>query len=152
MSPMTNLTADPSGGLPTYPWRAAPAGLATRRQLSDLGLRKAGQAPVAQILRPRRRRPDEPLVGFLYRIDLARPKRQLTDAMRAAAWTAARARQVCAGPCGRRDLGYIPRQAAPAWGCCWDCVDQAATDRAATDGAVTGRAAVDELSPGGIHG
>ncbi len=123
---MSTVTADPTGelyGLPTFPWRSAPAGLATRRQLAANGLRKAGQSPVAQILRPRRRRPNEPLVGYLYRVDLAEPKRPVTAAMQAAAFTAARSRQVCAGPCGRRDLGYIPRQGAPAWGRCWDCMD-----------------------------
>ncbi len=49
----------PSGGkfgIPTYPWRYAPTGLATRRQLRALGLRPGGQEVAAQVLRPRYRR------------------------------------------------------------------------------------------------
>ena len=37
------------GGLPTWPWRMAPAGLATRRQLAAAGLRPAGQPIAGQI-------------------------------------------------------------------------------------------------------
>ena len=50
---------DPTGsqfGIPTYPWRFAPDGLATRRQLRARGLRPGGQAVAAQVLRPRYRR------------------------------------------------------------------------------------------------
>ena len=124
------ITFDPAGtrhnDLPTYPWGCAPEGLATRRQLAAQGLRPGGQAPAAQILRPRRRR--TPLVGLLYRLDLAKPKRQLTPALLAAVWTAARSRQIC-DTCERTDLGYIPRQAAPCYGRCWDCMGLA-TDKA----------------------
>ena len=119
---MAAITLDPTGqlyGLPTYPWQAAPEGMATRRQLAARGLRPGGQSPAAQVIRPRRRRPNEPLVAYLYRVDLAAPKRPFTAAKRRAVLTAARSRQVCAGPCGRRDLGYIP----PAYTgrSCWDC-------------------------------
>lgn len=116
------VTFDPTGeihGLPTYPWQAAPEGLATYRQLSARGLRPAGQAPAAQILRPRRRRPADPLVAFLYRVDQAAPKRPMTPAKYAAVRTAVRARQVCDGPCRRRDLGYIPPKYTGHR--CWDC-------------------------------
>lgn len=54
------------GTVPVYPWRLAPEGLATRRQLRALGLRPGGQEVAAQIERPRRRR--GPLVAYLYRI------------------------------------------------------------------------------------
>lgn len=50
---------DPTGaiyGLPSYPWRLAPEGLATRRQLRARGLRPGGQEAVAQVMRGRRRR------------------------------------------------------------------------------------------------
>ena len=52
---------DPDGdryGLPTYPWRCAPDGLLTIRQLRDKGLRPGGQDIAAQILwrRGKRRR------------------------------------------------------------------------------------------------
>ncbi len=58
--------------LPIYPWRCAPEGLATRRQLRALHLRPGGQDVAAELQRHRRRgRP--PLVAYLYRIDRARP-------------------------------------------------------------------------------
>lgn len=44
---------DPLGaryGTPTYPWRGAPSGLATLRQLRAQGLRPGGQPVAAQIL------------------------------------------------------------------------------------------------------
>ncbi|HEY5019106.1 MAG TPA: RRQRL motif-containing zinc-binding protein, partial [Streptosporangiaceae bacterium] len=64
---------DPDGqryGLPTYPFRFAPAGLLTARQLRARGLRPGGQDVAAQILwRHRRTR----RVAYLYRADLALP-------------------------------------------------------------------------------
>ncbi|MGW8351056.1 RRQRL motif-containing zinc-binding protein [Streptomyces wedmorensis] len=104
------------GSLPVYRWRLAPEGLATFRQLRALGLRPAGQPVVAQLERPRRRR--EPLIAFLYRIDLARPVRPMTPARWAALARANAARQVCPA-CGR-DAGYrIP----PSLGTCVPCAD-----------------------------
>ncbi|SEC16699.1 hypothetical protein SAMN05428945_2210 [Streptomyces sp. 2224.1] len=95
-----------SCGFPTYPWRLAPDGLATRRQLRALGLRPGGQPVVAQIERPRRRR--GPLVAYLYRIDAARPVRPMTPGKRAALDRAMTARRTC--PKCRNDAGYcIPR-------------------------------------------
>ena len=44
---------DPDGstyGMPTYPYRWAPTGLATRRQLRARGLRPGGQPITAQII------------------------------------------------------------------------------------------------------
>ncbi|GLW68447.1 hypothetical protein Kpho02_07460 [Kitasatospora phosalacinea] len=44
---------DPTGerfGIPTYPWRLAPDGLKTRRQLRACGLRPGGQPVAAQVL------------------------------------------------------------------------------------------------------
>src|SRR5690242_9764119 len=44
---------DPAGdryGIPTYPWRSAPAGYATIRQLRAEGLRPGGQEVRAQVL------------------------------------------------------------------------------------------------------
>ncbi|WP_053677476.1 RRQRL motif-containing zinc-binding protein [Streptomyces sp. XY66] len=80
-------------GLPVYPWRLAPDGLATRRQLRAAGLRPGGQDVVAQVERPRRRR--GPLVAFLYRLDLALPVRPMTPARWAALERANGARRVC---------------------------------------------------------
>jgi hypothetical protein len=76
---------DPDGqrfGLPTYPWRCAPEGMVTRRQLRARGLRPAGQSPCGQVLWPhgRDRRTGERRVGvaYLYRVDLARPVQPMT--------------------------------------------------------------------------
>lgn len=93
-------------GLPTYRWRLAPDGYATRRQLRALGLRPGGQDVAAVLHRPRRRR--EPLVAYLYRIDRARPVRPMTPGRTAALAKAMTARRTC--PNCRRDAGYcIPR-------------------------------------------
>ncbi len=112
---------DPDGrlyGLPTYPWRGAPPGLATYRQLAAQGLRPGGQDPVAQLLRPRRSRRG-PLIGYLYAIDAAVPRREVTEAMRRAVRVAIAAKRRCHG-C-RRDVGYItPLRTGRL---CWDCAE-----------------------------
>ncbi|MGW3015147.1 RRQRL motif-containing zinc-binding protein [Streptomyces longwoodensis] len=89
--------------LPVYPWRLAPDGLATRRQLRASGLRPGGQDVAAQVERPRRRR--GPLVAYLYRIDAAKPVRPMTPAKRAALAKANQARRTC--PQCRTDAGYV---------------------------------------------
>ncbi|MYS46061.1 hypothetical protein GTY23_33685 [Streptomyces sp. SID5998] len=97
---------DPTGaryGIPTFPWRCAPDGLATRRQLRARGLRPGGQPVAAQILRPRYRR--GPLVAYLYRLDQAKPVRPMTEAKRRALQCAMRARRTC--PQCRTDAGYV---------------------------------------------
>lgn len=97
---------DPTGarhGIPTYPWRYAPDGLATRRQLRARGLRPGGQPIAAQVLRPRYRR--GPLVAYLYRLDKAKPVRPMTKAKRRALACAMRARRTC--PQCRMDAGYV---------------------------------------------
>jgi hypothetical protein len=97
---------DPNGtrfGIPTYPWRYAPDGLATRRQLRARGLRPGGQSIAAQVLRPRYRR--GPLVAYLYRVDRAKPVRPMTPARWAALAKANAARRTC--PQCRRDAGYV---------------------------------------------
>jgi hypothetical protein len=97
---------DPSGarfGIPTYPWRCAPDGLATRRQLRARGLRPGGQPVAGQVLRPRYRR--GPLVAYLYRLDKALPVRPMTPAKRRALACAMRARRTC--PQCRQDAGYV---------------------------------------------
>ncbi len=107
---------DPSGrhhaGTPTYPYKLAPDGLATRRQLRRLGLRPAGQPIAAQILWRKGKR-----VAYLYRIDLAAPKRIPTPAQLAALNRALLARRTCA-TCHRVKDYYIPRR----YGECLDCI------------------------------
>ncbi|MEU4124284.1 RRQRL motif-containing zinc-binding protein [Streptomyces virginiae] len=89
--------------LPVYPWRLAPDGLATRRQLRAAGLRPGGQDVVAQLERPRRRR--TPLTEFLYRADRAKPVRPMPPAKTAALDRANTARRTC--PACRADAGYV---------------------------------------------
>ncbi|RZU72021.1 hypothetical protein EV384_0360 [Micromonospora kangleipakensis] len=107
---------DPAGtryGFPTFPYLTAPAGLAARRQLRAAGLRPGGHDPVAQILwrhRAQRR------VAYLYRLDLAAPKRTATPAQREAIAKALRARRTCR-TCQRVKPYYIPRRT----GSCLDC-------------------------------
>jgi hypothetical protein len=83
-------TGEHHGGTPTFPYKMAPTGLATRRQLRQLGLRPGGQGIAGQILWRRGKR-----VAYLYRIDLALPKREATEAQRAAIDRALLARRVC---------------------------------------------------------
>jgi hypothetical protein len=107
---------DPDGtryGLPTYPYRSAPDGLLTIRQLRAKGLRPGGQDVCAQILwRHRKHR----RVAYLYREDLAKPKRQATSAQLTAVGKALRARRTCP-TCGTERDYYIPTSR----GECNDC-------------------------------
>lgn len=89
--------------LPVYPWRLAPDGLATRRQLRTLGLRPGGQDVVAQVERPRRQR--GPLVAYLYLVERAKPVRPMTARKAAALAKANAARRTC--PQCRTDAGYV---------------------------------------------
>ncbi|WP_037601821.1 RRQRL motif-containing zinc-binding protein [Streptacidiphilus rugosus] len=115
---------DPTGkrfGLPTYPFRLAPQGLATRRQLRARGLRPGGQPVAAQLMWRSRKARGEIRCAYLYRVDLARPVRPMTPRKAAALAAANLARRTC--PACRRDAGYvIPR----SLGCCVTCDDSAA--------------------------
>ncbi|MFI9190486.1 RRQRL motif-containing zinc-binding protein [Streptomyces californicus] len=116
---------DPTGsryGVPTFPWRMAPDGYATRRQLRAVGLRPGGQDIAAQVLWHSRRywrKGTSPVrVAYLYRIDLAKRVRPMTPAKWAALAKANSARQVC--PECRTDAGYrIPT----SLGMCVTCAD-----------------------------
>jgi hypothetical protein len=105
---------DPDGeryGIPTYPYRWAPEGLLTTRQLRVLGLRPGGQHVAAQILWRRGKR-----VAYLYRQTLAKPKRHATPAQLASIQRALRARRTCV-TCGTEKPYYISR----SLGECNDC-------------------------------
>jgi hypothetical protein len=107
---------DPAGaryGIPTYWWKGAPDGLATRRQLRAAGLRPGGQDPAAQLRWMRGRRE---LIAYLYRIDHAAPVRPMTPAKEAALTKALRARRTCT-TCGQVRYYVIPR----SLGECIDC-------------------------------
>jgi hypothetical protein len=108
---------DPDGtryGIPTYPWRSAPKGLFTVRQLRAQGLRPGGQQPAAQILWRKGKR-----VAYLYLASLALPKRTATPAQLAALDAAMRARRTCPS-CGQEKTYCIPLSR----GECNDCADR----------------------------
>lgn len=105
--------------LPTYPWNAAPPHLVTRRQLREAGLCPGGHPPVAQLLRPRQRRPTEPLRAWLYDGRLATEKRVPTLAQHRAIKAMNRAHRIC-DTC-RRDVGYRIPRTRPLEGECLDC-------------------------------
>ncbi|NGN64113.1 hypothetical protein G5C51_09375 [Streptomyces sp. A7024] len=116
---------DPHGaryGVPTYPWKYAPDGLATRRQLRARGLRPGGQDIAAQLMR-QNRRAGGVSVAYLYREDLARPVRPMTSRKWGALALAMLARRTC--PKCRITYSYcLPR----SLGMCLLC---ASADRAA---------------------
>ncbi|MEU9323806.1 RRQRL motif-containing zinc-binding protein [Streptomyces canus] len=96
---------DPNGaryGIPTYPWRMAPNGYATRRQLRAKGLRPGGQPVAAQVMVFNRHRGAR--VAFLYREVLALPVRPMTSRKWGALALAMLARRTC--PRCRLDVGY----------------------------------------------
>ncbi|MER5938446.1 RRQRL motif-containing zinc-binding protein [Streptomyces sp. NPDC001928] len=97
---------DPTGaryGVPTYPWRLAPDGLATRRQLRCRGLRPGGQPIAAQVMRVNRRAGGV-RVSYLYRLDRAKPVRPMTSRKWGALALAMLARRTC--PKCRVTYGY----------------------------------------------
>ncbi|MBP8532991.1 RRQRL motif-containing zinc-binding protein [Streptomyces sp. MK37H] len=106
MSPAFGKCYDPSGaryGIPTFPWRLAPDGMATRRQLRARGLRPGGQPIAAQVMRANRRAGGVQ-VAFLYRLERAKRVRPMTAAKSAALAAAMLARRTC--PACRTDAGY----------------------------------------------
>jgi hypothetical protein len=108
---------DPDGvryGMPTYPYKMAPEGLATTRQLRTRGLRPGGQDIAAQILWRKGKRK-----AYLYRIDAALPKRTATPAQLAALGRAMTALRTCP-TCGQVKGYYIPRR----YGECLDCASE----------------------------
>ncbi|MEU9523708.1 RRQRL motif-containing zinc-binding protein [Streptomyces sp. NPDC048224] len=110
---------DPDGtryGVPTYPFRLAPLGLATRRQLRARGLRPGGQDIAAQIMWSTRRRGVR--VAYLYRVDLAAPVRPMTPGRWRAHEAMMRARRTC--PDCRVTHPYV---IPTSLGCCPECAD-----------------------------
>ncbi|OPG10357.1 hypothetical protein B1R27_03160 [Streptomyces sp. GKU 895] len=110
---------DPTGaryGIPTYPWRYAPNGLATRRQLRAKGLRPGGQPIAGQVMLRHRRRRSGAMVAYLYREDLAQPVRPMTSRKWGALALAMLARRTC--PICRVTYSYcLPT----SLGCCVLC-------------------------------
>ncbi|MEQ4725040.1 RRQRL motif-containing zinc-binding protein [Nonomuraea sp. B19D2] len=107
------------GGLPTYPWRMAPDGLATRRQLRAAGLRPGGQPPVAQLMWRSRRywsRYRGVRVAYLYEIAKAKARRTPSAAQLQALDKALAARRICP-ECGIEQPYCIPTR----YGACLPC-------------------------------
>ncbi|MEU7961301.1 RRQRL motif-containing zinc-binding protein [Micromonospora humida] len=116
---------DPDGdryGIPTYWWRGAPAGYATRRQLRTAGLCPGGQDIAAQILW---RGVGGTRTAYLYRVDLARPKRTATPAQLRAVRAALTARRTCR-VCGEVRPYYIPRSLGECLACAYPELEEAA--------------------------
>lgn len=124
---MASRFYDPEGaryGIPTYPRHLAPAGLATRSQLRDLGLRPGGQDPVAQLAWASRSRcggaRDGYRIAWLYYTHLARPVRPMTPAKERALARAYLARCTCT-ECGLLHEYCLPtslgRTCPPGTGC-----------------------------------
>lgn len=118
---------DPTGqrfGIPTYPRGLAPAGLATRTQLRELGLRPGGQEPAAQLAWATRSRcggaRDGYRIAWLYYIHLALPVRPMTPAKERALARALLARHTCRD-CGELHEFCLPtslgRTCPPGTGC-----------------------------------
>ena len=111
------------GGLPTYPWRMAPDGLLTRRQLAELGLRPNGQPYAAQVMWRSRRRTkrgqSSVRVAYLYSVELAAEKRVPTGPQLVALAAAMRARRTCL-TCGHEQEYVIPT----SLGECLDCAER----------------------------
>jgi hypothetical protein len=111
------------GGLPTFPWRCAPAGLATRRQLAAAGLRPNGQPIAGQVCWTSRRysgrRQSRTRVAYLYRVDLAAARREPSVAQLVALAKADAARRTCSG-CRQLRPYVIPR----SLGECLDCAER----------------------------
>ncbi|MCO8274785.1 hypothetical protein M1L60_29735 [Actinoplanes sp. TRM 88003] len=107
---------DPDGdryGIPTFWWKGAPDGYATRRQLRKRGLCPGGQPIAAQVLWAG---VGGTRAAYLYDLDLARPKRTATPAVLAALAKAMRARRTC--PTCRRVRPYvIPRSLGECLSC-----------------------------------
>lgn len=102
-------------GAPVFRYGWAPSGMATMRQLAAAGLRPGGQDVAGWLVWGPANRPRW---AYLYRRDLARPKRTCTPAMRVAVERMNAAQQICP-TCGL-DVGHrIPR----SLGECWPCAD-----------------------------
>jgi hypothetical protein len=108
---------DPEGtrfGLPTYPYRLAPKGFATRRQLRKQNMCPGGKPIRAQIIWKHKgigkngRGATTRRVAYLYAVDDAKPKRVPTPAQLEAVQKALAARRTCQS-CGVEQDYYIPR-------------------------------------------
>lgn len=112
------LTRGTHDGLPLLSWNLAPRDLlATRRQLTALGLRPNGQEPVAYLYfryRPAHRQ----VFAELFLISGAAPKRTATPAQHTALAKANLARRICRS-CGKDPFYIPPREWGGRCEACW---------------------------------
>jgi hypothetical protein len=100
-------------GAPVFRYGWAPTGLATVRQLAERRLRPAGQDVAAWLVWGPANRPRW---AYLFRVDLAAPKRPMTPARRAAIARCNAVQRICPS-CGQ-DAGYrIPRSLGECVSC-----------------------------------
>ncbi|MFI9311361.1 RRQRL motif-containing zinc-binding protein [Streptomyces triculaminicus] len=112
---------------PEFDWHNSPKILLTRRQLRAAGLSPGGHGPVAQLRCRRcsyRPRTTCTHLAWLYRADLARPKRTATLAQEGALDRAMAARQTCP-TCSRRYVFCLPLKTI---GSCLECHDGTPAD------------------------
>ena len=100
-------------GAPVFRYGWAPSGLATVRQLAAKGLRPGGQDVAGWLVWGPANRPRW---AYLYRLDLAVPKRAMTPARWAAIKRCNAAQRVCP-TCGHDDGYRIPRSLGECWPC-----------------------------------
>lgn len=116
------VTADLDACPPVYPWRGAPAHLATRAQLAAQGLRPGRQGVQALVLWASRRGGRPRVDGYrfarLYDTRLARPRIAMTERRAAALAAALAARKTCP-ECGIT-RSYVP---SARLGACNQCAD-----------------------------
>ncbi|MGW4071397.1 RRQRL motif-containing zinc-binding protein [Nocardia grenadensis] len=101
----------------TYPWRAAPSHLKTRRQLRAAGLRPNGQDPAALMVREAGGRRRKRLWAYLFDVEKAAPKRTASPAQMEAVARAVRGRQLRAAERRGLDLADLTTATdlGPAW-------------------------------------
>ncbi len=106
--------------IPVYPYRLAPPGLATRRQLRAAGLRPGGADPVAEVRWRSRKARHTGGFRFALLYDTARalPVRPMTPGRWRAVAAAMTARRTC--PACRADRGYV---IPTSLGTCVPCAD-----------------------------
>ncbi|MFI2561881.1 RRQRL motif-containing zinc-binding protein [Nocardia farcinica] len=135
----------------TFPWRAAPAHLKTRRQLRAVGLSPGGQDVAAVMVGKRRGRR---LIAYLFDVGRARPKRRPSPAQLAAIEKATREHQARAAArrgYTRTDL-TTPTDPGPGWDETTTHKEESMSDTSSTVAVPTvedGPGAPTRITPGG---
>ena len=114
-------------GRPVFGHSAAPAGLATVRQLRTKGLRPGGQDVAAWLVFGHRRPFRREEIAALYRVDQALPVRPMTPGRVRALEAAMRARRTCP-ECGHLKPYVIPTSTRQCWDCAADEINNTTTE------------------------